>query len=111
MMEQHRFSFDQFGTSPRKLVRTDDPDTSHEAAEAVDSTRLERMVFDAIGTFGRNGCISDELRAKFFTGYSYSSITARYSALLDRGKIEIIGKRKGISGRNQRIMRVLDKPT
>ena len=31
-----------FGTDPRKLVRTNDPDTSHEAAVKVDTSRLEQ---------------------------------------------------------------------
>ena len=30
-----------FGTHPKKLVRTDDPDTSHAAANSVDTSQLE----------------------------------------------------------------------
>ena len=98
----------QFGTDPKHLVRKDSPDTSHEAAEYVDTTRLEQMVYEAIKAFGARGCISDEVRAKF-SGYPYSSITARYRALLDKGYIEDTGQRRqGQSGRNQRVMRVLN---
>lgn len=98
----------QFGTEPRKLVRPNDPDTSHEAAANVDTTKLEQMVYDAIRSFGERGCISDEVRAKF-SGFPYSSITARYRALLDKGFIEDTGmRRQGISGRNQRVMRILN---
>ena len=95
-----------FGTPPYKLVRRQDPVTSHESAQKVDTTKMEGMVFNAIKTFGHDGVISDELRDRFFKGYSYSSVTARYKALEDKGLIEVIGKRKGNSGRNQRIMRV-----
>lgn len=98
----------QFGTDPKHLVRRESPDTSHEAAEHVDTSRLEQMVYEAIKGFGMRGCISDEVRAKF-SGYPYSSITARYRALLDKGYIEDTGQRRqGQSGRNQRVMRVLN---
>ena len=92
-----------FGTDPHKLHRAEAPDTSVEAAYAVDTTALEEMVFDAIASFGEAGCISDEVRDLF--DLPYSSITARYRALLDKGLIEVIGKRVGNSGRQQRIMR------
>ena len=97
-----------FGTDPRKLVRRNDPDTSHAAAAKVDTSRLEQLVYDAIKTFGERGCISDEVRAKF-TNFPYSSITARYRALLDKGYIEDTGmRRKGISGKTQRVLRVVN---
>ena len=100
-----------FGTDPRKLVRTNDPDTSHDAAVKVDTSRLEQMVYETIKTFGERGCISDEVRAKFI-GFPYSSVTARYRALLDRGYIEDTGmRRKGTSGKNQRVMRALNAQT
>ena len=94
-----------FGTPAFKLVRKEDPVTSHEASQAVDSTKLEQMVYEAIKGFP-NGCISDDLLA-MFPQYPYSSITARYRSLLDKGFIEIIGTRTGNSGRNQRVMKAL----
>ena len=94
-----------FGTPAFKLVRKEDPVTSHEASQAVDSTKLEQMVYEAIKGFP-NGCISDDLLA-MFPQYPYSSITARYRSLLDKGYIEIIGTRTGKSGRNQRVMKAL----
>ena len=97
---------DLFGTDPRFLVRTDDPDTSYEAANSVDTSRLEGMVYEAIARFP-NGCISDQIRS-LFPFYPYSSITARYRALLDKGFIEDTGeRRKGASGKNQRVMKTL----
>jgi hypothetical protein len=92
-----------FGTEPFKLVRNQDPATSHQAAQAVDTTKLEQMVYEAIKSFP-DGCISDELLA-MYPNYPYSSITARYRALLDKGFIEVSGVKRGKFGRNQRIMK------
>jgi hypothetical protein len=92
-----------FGTDPSWLVRKKDPATSHEAAQAVDTTKLEQMVYEAIKGFP-DGCISDEILA-MYPNYPYSSITARYRALLDKGFIEVSGVKRGKFGRNQRIMK------
>ncbi len=92
-----------FGTEAFKLVRKEDPTTSHQAAQAVDSTKLEQMVYEAIKSHPE-GCISDDILA-MYPQYPYSSITARYRALLDKGFIEVTGVKRGRFGRNQRIMR------
>jgi hypothetical protein len=92
-----------FGSPPFKLVRKDDPATSHQAAQAVDSTKLEQMVYEAIKSFP-DGCISDEI-LEMYPNYPYSSITARYRALLDKDLIEVTGVKRGRFGRNQRVMK------
>ena len=92
-----------FGTEPFKLVRNQDPTTSHQAAQAVDTTKLESLVYEAIKGFP-DGCISDEI-LEMYPNYPYSSITARYRALLDKGFIEVTGVKRGKFGRNQRIMK------
>ena len=94
-----------FGTEPFKLVRKEDPITSHEAAQGVDSTKLEQIVYEAIKGFP-NGCISDEV-LEALPDYRYSSITPRYRALLDKGFIEITGTKDGRSGKKQRIMKAI----
>ena len=97
-------SMDRFFGSPAfKLVRKEDPTTSHQAAQAVDSTKLEQMVYEAIKGFP-DGCISDEILA-MYPNYPYSSITARYRALLDKDLIEVTGVKRGKFGRNQRVMK------
>lgn len=97
-----------YGTEAYKLYRADDPDTSEEAAYSVDTTKLEQMVHTAIREAGPDGCIAADLLAKF-PWLPYSSITARFCALERRGFI-ICGpdKRKGPSGRHQRVMRDSD---
>jgi hypothetical protein len=92
-----------FGTPAFKLVRKEDPTTSHEAAQIVDTTKLESLVYEAIKGFPE-GCISDQV-LELFPQYPYSSITARYKSLLDKGFIEIVGVKVGRSGRKQRVMK------
>jgi len=94
-----------FGTPAFKLARREDPTTSHQAAQAVDSTKLETMVYEAIKSH-LEGCISDDILG-MFPNHPYSSITARYRALLDKGFIEVTGVKRGRFGRNQRIMRAI----
>jgi hypothetical protein len=94
-----------FGTPAFKLARREDPVTSHQAAQVVDTTKLETMVYEAIKSHPE-GCISDEI-LQMYSQYPYSSITARYRALLDKGLIEISGVKRGRFGRNQRIMRAI----
>jgi hypothetical protein len=92
-----------FGTEPFKLVRKEDPTTSHQAAQAVDTTKLESLVYEAIKSHP-DGCISDEI-LEMYPNYPYSSITARYRALLDKDLIEVTGVKRGKFGRNQRVMK------
>ena len=92
-----------FGSPAFKLVRKEDPTTSHQAAQVVDTTKLEQMVYEAIKSHPE-GCISDEI-LEMYPNYPYSSITARYRALLDKGFIEVTGVKRGRFGRNQRIMK------
>ena len=86
----------------KHLYRKDAVDTSVQAACSLDVTRLEYAVLAAIRKLGP--CISDEVR-EHFPNLSYSSVTARYRALLDKGLIKDTGnRRKGNSGRKQRVM-------
>ncbi len=94
-----------FGTPAFKLARREDPTTSHQAAQAVDTTKLETLVYEAIKGFP-DGCISDEI-LEMYPNYPYSSITARYRALLDKDLIEVTGVKRGKFGRNQRIMKAV----
>ena len=94
-----------FGSPAFRLVRKEDPITSHEAAQGVDTTKLEQIVYEAIKGFP-NGCISDEV-LEALPNYRYSSITPRYRALLDKGFIEITGTKDGRSGKKQRVMKAI----
>lgn len=101
---------DLFGTEPRKLARRKDPDTSHVAAAKVKSAKLEAMVYQAILSFGAKGCISDEVRArKEFDGMPYSSVTARYAALIEKKLIFDSGQRRKGNGRTPMRVMVADQ--
>lgn len=94
-----------FGTDPSLLHRADAPDTSIEAAYSVDTSRLESEVYAVIKIYP-NGCIQDEV-LMHFPGYPYSSITARFRALLDKGLVVDTGERRpGKSGKNQRVLKI-----
>lgn len=95
-----------FGTEPKFMVRASDPITSIEAAEKIDSTKLESMVYEVIAKYP-NGCISDEVLAHF-PGHGHQTITPRFAPLIRKGLIEDTGeKRQGKSGRFQRVVRVV----
>ena len=105
MFDPFKFVKEKFGTPVHQLVRKDDPVTSYEAAEKIDTQKMEQIVLETIKTFP-NGCIADEV-LNALPQYSYSTVTARFSTLLRKDHIEIIGTRPGKSGRQQRIMRAL----
>lgn len=94
-----------FGTFWRKLVRKDAPQTSQESAKTIDSSSLERLVYETIGLFP-DGCIQDEV-LKTLPWLPYSSVTARFKALLDKGLVVDTGlTRAGRSGRQQRVLKL-----
>lgn len=95
-----------FGTEPKFMVRASDPITSYEAAVAVDATKLEQLVYEVIAKCP-NGCIADDVEAAL-PHIKANSITPRFSQLIRKGFIEDTGeKRKGNSGRNQRVLKVV----
>jgi hypothetical protein len=64
---------------------------------------LEQLVYETIKGYGATGCISDDVRAAH-SSLAYSSVTARFKALAEKGLIRYEGKRKGSSNRSQRVM-------
>ena len=105
MFNPFQFVKEKFGTPVHQLVRRDDPATSYGAAEKIDTQKMEQIVLEAIKGFP-NGCIADEV-LDALPQYAYSTVTARFSTLLRKEHIEIIGTRPGRSGRQQRIMRAV----
>lgn len=100
--------FPEFGTHPTELVRTEDPDTSHEAAQKVDTARLEQMVYEVILKYP-NGVTGDEIM-HHFPHHGIQTISPRYAPLIRKGYIEDTGeRRKGSSGRSQRVMKIVDR--
>lgn len=95
---------DLFDTPAFKLARSRDPSTSHDAADQLDVNKMERIVLAAITSFGKEGCISDDV-LRILPIYRYSTITARYKQLKEKGLVFVdTRKRKGASGRGQLVM-------
>lgn len=98
----------KFGSIWQTLVRKDSPVTSIEAAASLDSASMEQIVYEVIASFD-NGCCQDEVLAKL-PQYPYSSVTARFRGLLDKGYIIDTGLTKaGRSGRQQRILKIVEQ--
>jgi hypothetical protein len=96
-----------FGTHPKKLVRTDDPDTSHAAANSVDTSELESMVYEVISKYP-DGCIADDVERELAHLRSHS-ITPRFAPLMRKGFIFDTGERRmASSGRSQRVVKVTE---
>lgn len=93
----------EFGTEPHRLHRRESPATSRAAAHAVDTNHLEQVVLQAIANHPE-GATQDIILGELI-GLPYSSVTARFRALLDKGFIKETGdKRPGRSGRLQRVL-------
>jgi hypothetical protein len=88
-------------------ARNTDPRTSHEAAQSMDTNRLERIVLNAIKAHGKNGATHDEVwdylhQSNGNPKYREGSITPRYKQLEMKGHIYTDGTtRKGRAGRGQ----------
>ena len=96
-----------FSVPVHRVIRKGAPNTSIEAALSTDLSKNQQKVYFAIKSFGKDGCISDEVR-EYLNPMPYGSITSHYGFLLGKGYIELTGeKRPGKSGRNQRVMRAI----
>lgn len=72
---------------------------------------LRDRVEAVIKSFGPNGCITDDVIGHFSKTDKTNTgkITGRFSELIDEGKIVRLGdKRKGVSGKQQLVMRHTD---
>ena len=95
-----------FGTDPKELVRTTDPDTSHEAAATVDTTRLEALVYETVCKY-KDGCIADDV-IRDLAYLRAHSVIPRFAPLIRKGFIFDTGERRmASSGRAQRVVKAL----
>jgi hypothetical protein len=97
-----------FGTctdlfSPENMARCTDPDTSKAAAAALDPTKLENEVLTVIKTFGKDGCISDQVES-ILSHIKCSSLTPRYAGLVKKGLIQDSGQRRVARSNRQQIV-------
>ena len=66
-------------------VRRTDPQTSHDAANALDASQLERLV---VGCIRKNGPIASDRVAQML-GMSLQSISPRFRPLANKGLIRV----------------------
>lgn len=91
-------------TPVEHLYRRNAIDTSIAAAESLNVTALESLVLEAIRDAGFVGMTQGELLSKF-PNHSYSSITARPSALKRKGLVVDSGLRRlGANGKAQAVL-------
>lgn len=96
-----------FGTQPKEMVRHTDPTTSIEAACEVNSPRLEELVYGVIKSFGRAGCIGDDVHAAL-PHIGIQTISPRYKGLKKKKMIVETGeKRIAKSGKRQMVLRAV----
>lgn len=92
-------------TRTEMLHRHHATDTSIEAAESIDITRLEQMILEDIELAGVWGMTQDDLLS-MHPRLSYSSVTSRPAALKRKGLIFDSGERRlGKSGRRQAVLK------
>lgn len=92
-------------TRTEMLHRHHATDTSIEAAESIDTTRLEQMILEDIELAGVWGMTQDDLLS-MHPRLSYSSVTSRPAALKRKGLIFDSGERRlGKSGRRQAVLK------
>ena len=76
--------------------------TSEYAYATTDVDKNTRLVLSTIAAYGSTGCISDQIQKSLKT-MPYGSVTNHFRELINKGHIEVIGKRRGLSGRPQRV--------
>jgi predicted transcriptional regulator len=82
--------------------RRRDIETAVDAAQSVNATYLENMVFDVVQATGEQGAILDDITRA--TGLDKVTISPRLRPLVRKGfVIETDRKRQGLSGRGQRV--------
>jgi hypothetical protein len=101
---------DMFHTPSNELHRSTDCETSREAAESIDTSRMESLVYDIVVASGSYGTTLDEVTQKMqkYGDFESSSISPRIAPLIRKGLLEKTGdKRKGKRGRNQQVVRAV----
>ena len=95
-------------SASKPLSRNTDPSTSSTATKYLDVGRLEAQVVWAISHFP-NGCIYDDV-VRLLPEIRVHSIQPRFAPLLRKRLIIATGeKRMGISGRDQRVVKIKEQ--
>ena len=101
---------DLFGTEAYKLHPKGGVETSESAAHQIDTAVWEQRVYAVIKGYGSYGCIQEEvlndIHEKYGMAVSYSTITARFKALSEKGLIFYPGHKRKQTSNRQSMVRV-----
>lgn len=84
-------------TEPRKIARTDGPQTSKDAAAIAPTGKMREFVFNLIALSGRDGVTIKEM-TRANSHIQSSSITSRPNELIKLGLVFLRGDRRDGSG-------------
>jgi len=90
-------------TGEQGRARHTDPDTSREAAESVDATRLQSLVLGALKSAGPSGLTTEELSERL--NLSLVTVSPRLSPMEKKGLVARAGRRPNRSGRTAIVWR------
>ena len=80
-----------FGTPLFKMVRSNAPDTSREAAQRIDTTAKEKLVYSVIES-SPHGLTGKEVAQRL--NRPFNSISGRLTGLTEKGYIRDTGRRR-----------------
>ena len=91
--------------------RHDSPETSVEAGELHDASKLMNEIYEVMAKYGDAGCIGDEV-VRDMPHRSIQAISPRFKQMREHGMIELTGEtRTGLHyNRQQQVRRVLKPP-
>jgi hypothetical protein len=91
------------------LARNNDPDTSHEAAEKLDASRLCGTIYGIVAKYGERGCIGEEV-IQALPHIRPQSVSPRFAQMIDMGMLERTGERRVASSGYFQIVRRVKLP-
>ena len=83
-----------YETDPHTLARATDPETSHQAAHAVDSAGWEEKVYCALLSMGLGGGTIKEVTHRYFGMQHILTTSPRFAPLRRKGLIFDTGQRR-----------------
>ena len=88
------------------LVRNNDPETSHQAADKLDASSLCGIIYEVIAKYGDRGCIGEQV-IQALPHLRPQSISPRFCQMIDMGMLEdTMERRVAGSGYLQIVRRV-----
>jgi hypothetical protein len=91
------------------LARDTDPDTSHEAAEKLDTSKLLGTIYGIVAKYGDKGCIGEQV-IQALPHIRPQSISPRFSQMIAMGMLEDTRERRVAGSGYLQIVRRIKLP-